>query len=116
MAEGAVITAIVMLSILAVIELVYIFTSTTGSYDEKDVFTVLVYRKDDSDFARFLRSFISQRRWMECGIFEKIYVVYTCGAESIPEEVEEICCRRNDIVLMSAEEFSVFLNGDKNSV
>ncbi len=115
MAEGAVITAIVMLSILAVIELVYIFAASTGSYDERDVFTVLVYRKDDPDFPRFLRSFLSQRRWMECGIFEKIYVVHTCSQENISEEVREICCRRNDIVLLSADEFSAIINGDKNS-
>ncbi|MBO5227205.1 MAG: hypothetical protein J6B17_03860 [Ruminococcus sp.] len=115
MAESAVITAIVMLSILAVIELVYIFAAPTGSYNEKDAFTVLVYRTDDADFARFLRSFISQRRWMECGIFEKIYVVYTGSPENISDEVREICCRRKDIVFMGADEFSAILNGDKNS-
>ena len=115
MAEGAVITGIVILGILAVIELVYIFAASTGSYDEKDVFTVLVYRKDDTDFARFLRSFISQRKWMECGIFEKIYVVHADVPESMSEEVRKICAERNDIVFLSSEEFSAIVNGHKNS-
>ena len=115
MAGGVVIAGIVILTVLAAVELVYTFTVPSGSQCDEDAFTVLVYRKDDKEFCRFLKAFIRQRYWLESGVVRKIYVVNTDVPEEMSEEVRAVCRKRRDVVYCGGEEFLAIINEEKNS-
>lgn len=115
MAGGVVIAGIVILTVLAAVELVYIFTVPSGMQYDDDTFTVLVYRRDDKEFYRFLKAFIRQRYWLDTGVFRKIYVVHMDVPEDASEEVRAVCRKRRDILYCSGEEFLAIINEEKNS-
>ncbi len=115
MAGGVVIAGIVILTVLAAVELVYIFTVPPDSYSESDTFTVLVYRREDKDFCRFLKAFIRQRYWMDTGIFRRIYVVHMDVPEEMSGDVRTVCRKRQDIVYCSGREFLELIADKKNS-
>ncbi len=114
MAGGIVIAGIVILAMLAVMELVYIFAVPNAVQKDDDMFTVLVYRPEDTEFESYLKLYLRQRYWLESETFGKIFIVHTGVSEEQSEKVRSFCRKRQDVVYCSSEEFMDIITGDKN--
>ncbi len=116
MVDGLVIAGIVILSVLAVIELVYIFfvPDREDVQSKRDTFTVLVYRPEDDGFASYLRLFLSHARWMEPAFLSRIYVVHLNVPEEQSEEVRAVCAQERNLIYCSGAEFAELLLEKKN--
>ncbi|MBQ8514142.1 MAG: hypothetical protein IJ496_01955 [Ruminococcus sp.] len=117
MVDGLVIAGIVILCVMAAAELVYIFfiPAKEGEETEPKVFTVLLYRQDDENFAGYLREFLSRARWMDGESLSRIYVVHENIPEEQSESVRRICEREQGLVYCRPATFAERLFPEKNS-
>ena len=117
MVDGLVIAGVLILCVLAAAELVYIFFLPDKRADapEHRTFTVLVYRREDADFAAYLRSFLSRVRWMEGAPLSEIYVVHLDVPEAQSAEVRAVCEKESSLIYCSREAFFALLFPEKNS-
>ncbi|MBQ8688216.1 MAG: hypothetical protein IJ512_06665 [Ruminococcus sp.] len=117
MVDGLVIAGILILCVMAVTELVYIFfqPDRKEKQTERSAFTVLVYRKEDADFAVYLQSFLSRACWMDRAFLSEIYVVHLNVPEEQSEAVRRICEKEASLIYCSLDAFTALLFPEKNS-
>jgi hypothetical protein len=111
MVNGVVVACIVMLGILAGLELLYLLMGSHQNpvQHERQMFTVLLYRQEDTEFAADLRWMITHAHWMGADVPATLYVVYEEIPEAAEREVRGICAAHENLIYCSWEEFIAIL-------
>lgn len=106
------IAAILILTVILIVEIVQVFTKNHNKINEKPqgLYTILPYYQSDKNFEKRLHEVISQMRWMDSELLRCVYIVGIDIDKEHENSIKKICNKYGSLIYCTRAEFEKFLD------
>ncbi|MBQ8825070.1 MAG: hypothetical protein IJZ64_07570 [Ruminococcus sp.] len=106
------IAAILILTVILIVEIVQVFTKNHNKTNEKPegLYTILPYYQSNKNFEKRLHEVISQMRWMDSELLRCVYIVGIDIDKEHENNIKKICNKHGSLIYCTKSEFEKFLD------